>query len=135
MPDAFWAVARAQAQREAFAAEHLETRGFEVFLPLVETRRSVDVLLRGYCFVRIIDRWRSVETTFGVLAFIRFGDTPAKVPDAEIAALRARVDSIGAIRLPPPPPPARGGKPARRRSPPSFVHRSGPCHYEFNVAG
>ena len=51
MPDAFWAVARAQAQREAFAAEHLETRGFEVFLPLVETRRSVDVLLRGYCFV------------------------------------------------------------------------------------
>jgi hypothetical protein len=33
------------------------------------------------------------------------------------------------------PPPAKADKRARRRSPPSFVHRSGPCHHEFNVAG
>jgi hypothetical protein len=54
----------------------------------------------------------------------------------------AKLDPAAALRRapepkPPPkaPPPARGGKPARHRSPPSFVHRSGPCHHEFNVAG
>jgi transcriptional antiterminator RfaH len=100
----YFAVARVQSQREAFAAGHLEARGFEVFLPRIETKRTVAPLFCGYLFVKIIDRWRVVERTFGVLSLIRFGETPARVPDREIEALRSRVNERGIIALPPEPP-------------------------------
>ena len=100
----YWAAARVQPQRGEFAAEHLEARGFKVFLPKIETRRTAQALFRGYAFVMIVDRWRAIESTFGVLALIRFGDAPARCPDAEIAALKARADDNGIIRLPPEPP-------------------------------
>jgi transcriptional antiterminator RfaH len=104
--DPFWAVARVQAQRESFAAGHLQTRGYEVFVPKIELRRTVEPLFRGHCFVVIWDRWRAVERTFGVLSLIKFGDVPARCPDAEIAALRARADPItGLIKLAPQAPP------------------------------
>jgi transcriptional antiterminator RfaH len=96
----FWACARVQPQREAFAAEHLEARGFQVFLPKIETKRTVAPLFRGYAFVMIADRWRAVETSFGVLALIKFGETPARVPDREIEALKAMIDGHGFVRLP-----------------------------------
>jgi hypothetical protein len=42
-----------------------------------------------------------------VLALIKFGDdAPARAPDREIEALKARADSRGVIRLEPPPPPS-----------------------------
>jgi hypothetical protein len=104
MPDQFWAVCCTQGQREQFAAGHLEARGYEVFLPRVETRRSIEPVFRGYLFLRIIDRWRSAETAFGVIALIKAGDAPARCPDREIEALKARADETGLIRLPPPPP-------------------------------
>lgn len=61
-------------------------------------------MFRGYAFVVIVDRWRAIETTFGVLALVRFGDAPARCPDAEIEVLRARADPHGLTHLPPPPP-------------------------------
>jgi transcriptional antiterminator RfaH len=100
-----WSVARTQPMREAFAAARLEERGFEIFAPRVETKRSVAPLFPSYLFVLIIDGWRAVDCTPGILKLIRFGDCPAKVPDVEIEALKARADKIGVIRLPPPPPP------------------------------
>jgi transcriptional antiterminator RfaH len=99
----YWSVARVQPKRESFAAGHLETRGFEVFLPKIETRRTVEPLLAGYLFVRIIDRWRLIETTFGVLCLIRVGDCPSRCPDFEIESLKARTDKTGLVRLPRPP--------------------------------
>jgi transcriptional antiterminator RfaH len=100
----FWAVARVHPQRESFAAEHLEARGFEVFLPKIETERTVQPLFRGYAFVMVVDRWRAIERTFGVLCLIRWGDCPVRCPDAEIEALKARADKTGVIRLPAPAP-------------------------------
>jgi transcriptional antiterminator RfaH len=100
----YFAACRTQSQREAFAAGHLEARGFEVFLPRNETRRAVQPLFLGYIFVRIVDRWRAIERTFGVLGLIKFGETPARVPDREIEALRARMNANGIIALPPEPP-------------------------------
>jgi transcriptional antiterminator RfaH len=101
-----WSVARTQSQREAFAVDRLQERGFTVFAPKVETRRSVVYLFSNYLFVFIVDRWHAVDSTPGVLKLIRFGDCPARVPDAEIASLLGRVDKTGVIRLPPPPPAA-----------------------------
>ena len=49
-------------------------------------------------------RWVAIDRTFGVLGVIKFGETPARVPDGEIRALRERADASGVIRLPPEPP-------------------------------
>jgi transcription antitermination factor NusG len=106
----YWACARVQPQREAFAAGHLEARGFQVFLPKIETRRTVEPLFRGYVFLQIVDRWRAAERTFGVLCLVRVGDCPARCPEAEIEALRGRMDSTGIIRLP-----DRRGSPIKRQ--------------------
>jgi transcriptional antiterminator RfaH len=103
---AFWAVARCVTRHEGFAAQQLEAAGFTVFLP----RTTLGALFPSYVFVRVIDRWRRIDRTVGILGVVRFGDVPAKMPDADIAALQSRIDSHGLIRLPPPPP-----TPARRK--------------------
>jgi transcriptional antiterminator RfaH len=106
---AFWGVVRSLPKREAFAAERLRMdHGFEVFLPLVQTKRASTPLFSGYFFCRIIDRWRSINSTFGVLCLVRVGDCPARCPDHEIAALKAMIDGHGFVKLPKaPPPPVR----------------------------
>jgi transcriptional antiterminator RfaH len=106
---AFWGVVRSLPKREAFAAERLRVdQGFEVFPPLVQTKRASAPLFNGYFFCRIIDRWRSINSTFGVLCLVRVGDCPARCPDREIDALKAMIDGHGYIKLPEaPPPPVR----------------------------
>ena len=37
------------------------------------------------------------------LALVKAGDFPCRIPDHEIAALKARADASGIIQLPPPP--------------------------------
>jgi hypothetical protein len=44
----FWSVVRSQSQRERFAAEQLGLRGFETFLPMVQTKRASAPLFSGY---------------------------------------------------------------------------------------
>ena len=62
----YWACARVQPQREGFATEHLQARGFEIFLPLVETRKTIQPLFRGYAFVLVAEgRWVAIDRTFG----------------------------------------------------------------------
>jgi transcriptional antiterminator RfaH len=73
--------------------------GYEVFLPLVQTKRAFQPLFSGYLFCRIVDRWRSINSTFGVLCLVRGGDCPARCPDHEIAALKA-ITVGGFVRLP-----------------------------------
>jgi transcriptional antiterminator RfaH len=104
MPEPFFAVARVQSQREVYAAENLERAGFEIFLPRIETRCAIQPLFCGYVFVKVLDRWRAIESTFGVICLIKFGDAPARCPDAEIAALRSSANDRGIITLPPEPP-------------------------------
>jgi len=101
----FWGVVRSQSQRERFAAEQLGLRGFETFLPMVQTRRASAPLFNGYFFVRIVEQWRAINYTFGVLCLVRVGDVPARCPDADVEALQAMVVG-GYVRLPEAPPKA-----------------------------
>jgi Transcription termination factor nusG len=75
---AFWGVVRSLPKREAFAAEQLGLRGFETFLPLIQTRRASAPLFASYFFVLIVEQWRSINTCFGVLGLVRVGDCPSK---------------------------------------------------------
>jgi transcriptional antiterminator RfaH len=99
----FWACARTLPQRETFAAACLKERGFQVFAPKIETKRTVAPLFASYLFVFVVEQWLAIDRTPGVLKIVRFGDMPARCPDAEILALMARADDKGVIRLPPPP--------------------------------
>jgi transcription antitermination factor NusG len=99
----YWAAVRSLPQRERFAAEQLGLRGYETFLPLVATQRASAPLFASYFFCRIVEQWRAINYCFGVLALVRVGDCPCRVPDTEIEALKARADASGIIHLPPPP--------------------------------
>jgi transcriptional antiterminator RfaH len=97
---AFWGVVRSQPMKERFAASQLELRGYETFLPMIATKRASAPLFASYFFVLIVDRWRSINTCFGVLGLVRVGDCPSKMPDVEIEWLKARIDGHGCIKLP-----------------------------------
>jgi transcriptional antiterminator RfaH len=105
----FWGVVRSQPKREAFAAERLSAGGFEVFLPLVQTKRASQPLFPGYLFALVIDRWRAINTTLGVLCLVRVGDCPARCPDRDIDSLKAMMVG-GFVRLP-----EGRGAPVKRR--------------------
>ena len=96
---AFWGVMRSLPQREKFASERLVDSGFEVFLPLVQTKRAPSPLFSGYFFCQIVDRWLVINRTLGVLYLVRVGDCPAKCPDQEIEQLKAMIDGHGFVRL------------------------------------
>ena len=102
----FWSVVRSLPKREVFAAEQLGLRGYETFLPLIPTNRASAPLFAGYFFIRIIEQWRVVNRTLGVLGLIKVGDCPSKMPDVEIARLKALIDGHGFVRLPDKPPEA-----------------------------
>jgi transcriptional antiterminator RfaH len=99
MPDPFWAVLRTLPHHDRLAAECVAQRGFEIFTPKVRTKLGATPLFPCYLFVRIVEQWRVLERTMGVLSLVKFGDQPARCPDEEIARLLARADRDGIVRL------------------------------------
>jgi transcriptional antiterminator RfaH len=99
----YWAVVRAAPHHDRLAAECVAQAGFETFTPKirvkVESRWRTTPLFAGYFFTRIIDQWRVLERTMGVLTVVKVGATPSRCPDEEIARLIARSDPDGVIRL------------------------------------
>jgi transcription antitermination factor NusG len=116
----FWAVVRAVPHHDRLAAECVAMAGFETFTPKIrvklESRRRTTPLFPGYFFTRIVDQWRVLERTMGVLSVVKVGTTPSRCPDEEIAKLIERSDPDGVIRLRarPLPTPRRVFTPARR---------------------
>jgi transcriptional antiterminator RfaH len=108
--DARWYVVQTQVNGEAKAAQNLLRQGYEIYLPRYLKRRrharKVDFaakpLFPRYMFVAIdmaSQRWRSIQSTFGVSRLITNGDDPATVPEGVVHALRAREDDRGFIKL------------------------------------
>jgi transcriptional antiterminator RfaH len=105
-----WYVVQTQVNGEAKAAQNLIQQGYEIYLPRYLKRRrharKVDFtakpLFPRYMFVTIdmaTQRWRSIQSTFGVSHIVSSGDTPATVPDGVVASLKTREDDKGFIRL------------------------------------
>jgi transcriptional antiterminator RfaH len=107
---ACWYVVQTQVNGELRAARNLERQGFEIYLPRYLRRRrharKVDFaakpLFPRYLFVAIdvaTQRWRSIQSTFGVSRLVSNGDEPAMVPEGVVDALRAREDDKGFVRF------------------------------------
>jgi transcriptional antiterminator RfaH len=105
-----WFVVQTQINAEAKAARNLVQQGFEIYLPRYLKRRSharkiekvAAPLFPRYLFVRIdmaTQRWRSVQSTFGVSHLVLNGTDPARVGQNVLGLLKAREDGNGFVTL------------------------------------
>lgn len=108
--DGAWCAIYTRHQHEKTVGEMLETKGFEVFLPLYESarrwkdRRKVLSLPLFPCYVFVrgpLDRRLQILTTPGVHTIISRGERLAMIPGEEIEAIRRTVD--GQFRVEPHP--------------------------------
>lgn len=112
-----WFAVMTKPRAEALGREHLERQGFEVRLPRIRRERrgaAIEPLFPRYLFLRADpDRedLARVRSTRGVCGLVRFGATPATVPEPVIDALVARTDAEGLVRLDAPA--LRAGAPVR----------------------
>ena len=105
-----WCAVYTRHQHEKTVGEMLQTKGFEVFLPLYESMRKWKdrkkllslPLFPGYVFVRgALERRLPILTTPGVHMIISRGERVATIPDEEIEAIRRTIE--GRFRVEPHP--------------------------------
>jgi transcription antitermination factor NusG len=97
-----WYALTVKPNHEKSAAQALESKALEVFLPLYRARRRWSdrikelelPLFAGYVFCRYAapDRARVLATP-GVTSVVGFGNKPAAVPESEIESVRTMVSS------------------------------------------
>jgi transcription antitermination factor NusG len=107
-PGERWFVARVYPNRENSAQFNLDRLGFRSFAPRVRrtvrhARKSRNVLaplFPGYIFLILDlsrDRWRAVNSTFGVASLIMGAEQPMPVPRGIVEAL-AITENSGLVR-------------------------------------
>jgi transcription elongation factor/antiterminator RfaH len=103
-----WYAAYTQPHRETRALLHLKNQGFCAFLPLLATtirhaRRHETVLaplFQNYLFVALDlsrDRWRAINSTYGVSSLIMQNERPSTVQSGVIETLIASSSSDGEV--------------------------------------
>jgi transcriptional antiterminator RfaH len=105
-----WYVARVHPHRETTAQFNLDRLGFRSFAP--RTRRTVRharklrsvsaPLFPGYVFLILDlsrDRWRCVNSAFGVASLIMGTEQPIPVPSGIVEALLVATEASGLVRL------------------------------------
>jgi transcriptional antiterminator RfaH len=97
----FWCCVRTKPRAEVYASERIQAAGYATLLPLLppKPRGAPTPLFPGYVFALVIQQWRALNTTFGVLAVVRTGDCPCRMPESEIETLKAMIVG-GFVRLP-----------------------------------
>ena len=96
-----WFAVQTRPHSERRAMANLIRQGFDVYFPVYRKRRShagkVDMiaapLFPRYLFVAIdltCQRWRGVQSTFGVVQLVCHGDRPAPLDDAIMEHLRMK---------------------------------------------
>lgn len=109
-PGERWYVARVHSHRESAAQLNLDRLGFRSFAP--RTKRTVRharklsnvlaPLFPGYIFLILDlsrDRWRSVNSTFGVASLIMGAERPMPVPCGLVEALVIATEASGLVRF------------------------------------
>lgn len=109
--DAAWYLLQSKPHQEQRALENLRNQGFECFLPLYlrerlrrgKREKVEEPLFPRYLFVRldsIVSNWNVLRSTYGVTNIVRFGEQPARVPDAVIEAIARRQQACEQIFQP-----------------------------------
>lgn len=101
-----WYLIHSKPRLEAVASEQLQRQGYETYLPLAPVRRrkrgrmfsDIGPMFPRYLFIHLSDKtddWGPIRSTIGVTNLVRFAQSPARVPDNLIEALKQREDSKG----------------------------------------
>lgn len=100
-----WWLVSTKVKKEEYAENNLNNQGYETYRPLAKRLRIrrgvektvIESLFPRYIFIhldQINDNWAPVRSTFGVTGIIKFGNTPAKVPDLIIDTLKNEEDLL-----------------------------------------
>ncbi|WP_339735028.1 UpxY family transcription antiterminator [uncultured Sunxiuqinia sp.] len=98
-----WHAVYVKSRAEKKSLGELIRRGIEAYLPLQVSKRQwsdrvkivEEPLLRGYLFVRVSYReYVEVLKVSGVMAFISFGNEPAKIPEKQINDLKLFIEKV-----------------------------------------
>ncbi len=110
LTSADWLVAQTHPNLENKAARHLVHQGYEVYLPRYLKRRhharKIDYvaapLFPRYLFIGTdlsAQRWRPIQSTFGVTRLVTNGERPVLVPEGVVRSLVLREDDKGFIKM------------------------------------
>ena len=108
-----WFCVRTHTHSESKALANLQRQGYRAYLPRYLKRRRharrvetvAAPLFPSYLFVALdlsVERWRAIQSTFGVAYLITHGDAPVRVADEVIDTIRAREDASGHVTVDPP---------------------------------
>jgi len=97
-----WIVVHTRGGAEHLARLHLERQGYGVYLPLAYRPPNPEAVpfFPRYLFADISLKagiWRPINSTVGVSAVLRTGETPSQVPQGVIDRLR-EAEECGVIR-------------------------------------
>lgn len=107
-----WYAVHCQPHRESAAAAHLKNQDFFVFFPkrekVIRHARKIEKVRRpffpGYLFVNLDierERWRSINSTVGVIRIVMQNDRPAPAPIGVIEAIQAASGDDDILRFNP----------------------------------
>ena len=96
-----WYLVQCRPRQEQRALENLQNQHFDCFLPCIDLEKirqgkrqnQREPLFPGYLFIRLHDTdqdWGSIRSTRGVRQLVRFGGTPAQVPQTIIDNLQQK---------------------------------------------
>ena len=105
-----WFAVNTLPRREFGAQRQLENQGFRVFLPqrlktVRHARKLTNVqapFFPRYLFVKLdltIDRWRSVNGTFGVTSLVMQGERPLPLPHGIVETMLASIGDNHVLRF------------------------------------
>jgi transcription elongation factor/antiterminator RfaH len=107
-----WCLVHAQTGREALADLNLRRQDYQTFYPRVRCTvrharqlRTVErALFPSYLFVALdplVDRWRPINGTLGVLRLVTHAFTPSLLPTGLVEALMRTCDEAGLVERAP----------------------------------
>lgn len=103
--DAAWYVLHSKPRKEEFLLDQLLSHGFEAYCPMVRVTpvnpraRKRRPYFPSYVFLRVDlthEKTSSLQWMPGATGFVSFDGQPARVPDALVPTLRARVEAVNA---------------------------------------
>ena len=78
-----WYLIKTKCRQEEIAKQNLENQGYEIFCPIAKINNQLVILFPGYLFIQLNEKtqnWSPINSTKGVLHFVKFGLNFAKVP-------------------------------------------------------
>ena len=77
-----WYLIKTKPRQENVAIANLENQNYHVYCPSAKINNKIVVLFPGYLFINLdqtLENWSPIRSTKGVLNFVRFGLSYAKI--------------------------------------------------------